>query len=474
MRRSPAFSRQQKSDLLVVLLRVTTYLGLTLLFFGLLSIRNWQLRNLSRTLGTTLLTWIVLQGAMNAIYGGYDVGRKKSKPIISSMSLGCLCVDIVTYLQLEIMNVNPDNNARLTLFGEDFLWLLLSFALQVLFLIFMVRLGNRIYFRIHQPRACLLILDSASDEASIKEKIGVYRLQWHVKKTVLWSDPELERAIEEADVVFMADIPDEQRMHLMKICYDLHRDVLCRAQLQEIMLSAGEPLVVDDALFLEMDYHKMTLFQRIVKRCMDIAVSLFVLVVFSPLMALIALAILIDDGRPVLFTQDRITVRGNTFRIRKFRTMKVQPAGEEVSAVAGDSRITRVGRLLRAFRLDELPQFWNILIGEMTLVGPRPEMLSNVEKYKSQLPTFVYREKMKAGLTGYAQIEGRYNTNPEDKLMLDLMYIESFSLWNDVRLLFRTFTVLFKPDSTKPFEAKQAAPDSPGENIQTERKGDAT
>ena len=127
--------------------------------------------------------------------------------------------------------------------------------------------------------------------------------------------------------------------------------------------------------------------------------------------------------------------------------------GAGTSATENDPRITRIGSFLRRYRLDELPQFWNILIGDMSLVGPRPEMMSNVIRYKMELPSFVYREKMKAGLTGYAQIEGRYNTSAEDKLMLDMMYIESFSIWLDIKLIMRTLTVLTKSDSTQGFRA---------------------
>ena len=135
----------------------------------------------------------------------------------------------------------------------------------------------------------------------------------------------------------------------------------------------------------------------------------------------------------------------------------------QVSVAEDDPRITRIGSFLRRWRLDEIPQFFNILIGDMSLVGPRPEMMANVARYKMNLPSFVYREKMKAGLTGYAQIEGRYNTSAEDKLMLDMMYIESFSIWLDVKLLLRTFTVLLKKDSTQGFKK------SPGSNSKTKR-----
>lgn len=441
---------RHRSELLVSALRILTYAGLAALFFALMAVPDPSLRRVGRTSASTLLTWAAMSFAMGGVYGGYDVGRKKTRPITSSMALGNLITCLVTYLQLRIMNIGPDGEPGFILIGEDFPWLILCVALQTLFLIAMVRAGNWLYFRLHLPRACLLIHDAASDTAALTEKIGRYRLQWHLSDMALWTDPDLEARIERADVVFIAGVPDSQRLHLMKICYDLRRDVVCRAELQDIMLSSAVPLIVDDAPFLEMDYHKITLGQRIVKRSGDILISAAVLLLLWPLMGLISLAILLDDGPPVLFRQERVTLGGHTFTIRKFRTMRVND-DHSVPEQEGDSRVTRVGRALRATRLDELPQFWNILIGDMTLVGPRPEMLSNVSRYKSVLPTFVYREKMKAGLTGYAQIEGRYNTSAEDKLMLDLMYIEKFSVWNDIRLLFRTLTVFFRKDSTQPF-----------------------
>ena len=164
-----------------------------------------------------------------------------------------------------------------------------------------------------------------------------------------------------------------------------------------------------------------------------------------------------------MLTMQKTTV-GATKRashITSIRTMIPNSSQHDiqVSVAENDPRITKVGAFLRRYRLDELPQFYNILVGDMSLVGPRPEMIANVARYKKKLPAFVYREKMKAGLTGYAQIEGRYNTSAEDKLMLDMMYIESFSIWLDVKLMLRTFTVLFKKDSTQGFQK------SPGSNI---------
>lgn len=444
-----------RGDIIVALLKVVTYIGLTAAFFLLMSINNWQLRNPSRTLGTTIITWVAMTGAMTFVYGGYEIGRKKSKPIITNMTLGVLVTDLVTYLQLQIMNVNVNNRSHLDIFGSDFPYLLLAMLIQGLFLVAVVRFGNHSFFSIYPPKKCLLVLGSMDDKGMIIEKLNHFRLQWQVQEAVVWNTPDLRERIERAEVVFIADVPQHEAMTILQICYDLRRDVLCKAQLQDVMLSSAQQVVIDDAPFLEMDYHKMTLWQRIVKRSADIVISAFVLILLSPVMGIIAILIRREDKGPAIFRQSRMTIGGRNFTIYKFRTMKVDRGDlPQSSATEDDPRITRVGKVLRRTRLDELPQFWNILKGDMTLVGPRPEMLDNVEKYKSQMPTFVYREKVKAGLTGYAQIEGKYNTVPEDKLMLDLMYIENFSLFNDIRLLFRTLTVLFRKDSTEGFARK--------------------
>ena len=464
--------RRHKTALLMGLLRWGIYCVLAIIFFGLMSINNWQIRHMSRTLATMLLTYMAMSAAMHAVYGGYAVGKKKSKPIISSMSLATLGTDVVTYFQLQIMNVNENMNDYLSLFGRDFPWLIVCMIVQVIVITFWVRLGNNFYFTINPPRKCLVILGDPAEKENICQKIGVYKLQWTVSRVIMWNDPRVTKAIRRAEVVFMGALPSQAKLDLLRTCYELHKDVLCKAQLQDIMLSNASQVVVDDEPFLEMVYRKMTLGQRIIKRLMDIGASLLVLVVGSPVLGLIALCIKTEDHGPVLFRQKRMTVGGKQFSICKFRTMKVSACGNgaQVSAAKNDSRITRVGAILRRTRMHELPQFWNILKGDMTLVGPRPEMMENVEKYKLQLPAFAYREKMKAGLTGYAQIEGRYNTTAEDKLMLDLMYIESFSIWVDVKLIFRTMTVFFKRDSTEGFDMSQVQDDTQPYTHETDEK----
>ena len=188
---------------------------------------------------------------------------------------------------------------------------------------------------------------------------------------------------------------------------------------------------------------------RFVKRVFDFAFSAAVLVLLSWLFVIIAILVKVDDPKgPVFFKQQRATKDGRIFKVYKYRTMKVHEPGEEFSATENDDRITRVGRILRKFRVDEIPQVLNILKGDMSLVGPRPEMLENVYRYTQELPEFEYRLRVKAGLTGLAQVAGKYNTSPKDKLILDLMYIERYSIWQDIMLLLRTLIVFFKSEES--------------------------
>jgi lipopolysaccharide/colanic/teichoic acid biosynthesis glycosyltransferase len=174
-------------------------------------------------------------------------------------------------------------------------------------------------------------------------------------------------------------------------------------------------------------------------------------------MILIALAIKLYDNGPVFYRQTRLTKDKKAFQIIKFRSMIVgaEDDGEAVLAQENDARITPVGRFIRATRLDELPQLFNIIKGDMSLVGPRPERPEIVSEYTKEMPEFAYRTRVKAGLTGFAQIYGKYNTVPYDKLKLDLFYIENYSLWMDVKLILMTVKTMLKKDSTEGVSEEQ-------------------
>ena len=193
----------------------------------------------------------------------------------------------------------------------------------------------------------------------------------------------------------------------------------------------------------------LTVEKQAVKRAFDLICSLVMLVVLSPLFLVIALLIKLYDGGPVFYRQDRLTKDGKVFQVYKFRSMRVDSEKDGARlAMKGDSRVTPVGKVLRNIHFDELPQLLNIIKGDMSLVGPRPERPEIAAQYQEEMPSFVLRLQVKAGLTGFAQIYGRYNSTPYDKLQMDLMYINKMSVAEDLKLMFATVKVLFMKEST--------------------------
>ena len=196
--------------------------------------------------------------------------------------------------------------------------------------------------------------------------------------------------------------------------------------------------------------------QIIFKRLLDLALCIPVSIILLPLFLVIAILIKAYDGGPVLYKQPRLTLDGKVFDIYKFRSMRMdsEKKGAQL-AKKDDDRITPVGKVLRAIHFDEFPQLINIIKGDMSLVGPRPERPEIAEQYGEVIPEFDFRLKVKAGLTGYAQVYGKYNTTPYDKLKLDLTYIENYSFWLDIKLLFLTFKILFQRENTEGIDANQ-------------------
>ena len=445
-----------KAELALMIMKLFTHILILITFFGLMALNNPQILIPSRTMAVTMLTFIALQTVMNTVYGGYAIGKRKSKPVISSLILSVVITDAISYLQLQIMNVNPNNNERFTLFSVDLLFLLSVLILQIGLIIILVRMGNRLYFSIIPPLNCCIIIEPDSDIEYIKQKILTYKLQYKIVSIMQSTSDKLEEMIAECQTIFICGVTGHRRSELILQCYRLKKNIMCLAELEDIIIYGAKQTILDDTAFFDIENSAMLLPQRIIKRVMDVILSLLGLIICLPLLMLSAAMIKLSDGGSVFFSQERLTNYGRHFYVIKLRTMTREASSRQkryTPAKQGDLRITFIGAFLRRFRIDEIPQLINVLKGDMSLVGPRPEMIDNVEKYKSEVPAFVYRERMKAGLTGYAQIEGKYNTSPKDKLMLDLLYIENFSIWLDIKLILRTFTVFLRKDSTEAFSA---------------------
>ena len=427
------------------------YALLLVAFIGIFSIPNPQLSRLSRTLAVTLLMFITVGLGMTAAYGKFDIGKRKSKPIIYSLGLATIITDVVTYVQLSIMNTNPDNNA--TLQFENIGLLIVVGCIQIAIIVVMTYLGNYMYFRINQPEISCIITSSQNSLNQIYWAVNRYKKQYEIRYVVDYEDENLYDFILKCRTVFLYDVPVQERTNIVEFCYRYSRNVYFNPEVSDIVEYNALHIVLDDVSLIGATVKELSLEERFMKRSMDVVASLVGVVITSPLWLICAIAIKLEDGGDVFFKQKRATKNGKVFEVFKFRTMKQNV--ENYSSVSGDDRITKVGRILRRFRLDEFPQLLNILKGEMSLVGPRPEMLENVYSYTEDLPEFEYRLRVKAGLTGYAQIAGKYNTSPRDKLILDLMYIENYSIWKDIKLILQTLIVFFKADSVEAFKVRK-------------------
>lgn len=431
------------------LLNVLLFFILFATFFVFFGIENEWLLRLSRTAAVTMLTFVVLGSALMSIYGGYSVGITKSKPIIYSMTLSTVFTDIVTHLQLCIMNTNAANNQKFQY--EHPLLLLLVMVIQILVIIFFAYFGNFVYFSINSPEKCCVITTSKYSLNNIVPKIKKYKKQYLITDAILFTNPDLFDIINRCDTVFVYDVPAASRTTIVEYCYANNKNIYYNFEMCDVVSLRGRNAMLDDKPMIASTVKGLTVEQRIMKRAMDLFVSTVGLIITSPIMLACAIAIKAEDGGSVFFKQKRATKDGKIFKVYKFRTMKEKNSINK-SVTEDDDRITKVGKILRKFRIDELPQIINIFKGEMSVVGPRPEMIENVDEYTQALPEFSYRLRVKAGLTGLAQIAGKYNTSPKDKLVLDLMYIEKYSIWQDIKLIFQTLTVFFKADdSTEAF-----------------------
>lgn len=434
---------------IIFLMEFVMYAAAFATFFLLFAIDNEEIITLSRTAAVTLSTYVIIAFLLTGIYGKYDVGIRKPKSIIYSLVLAAVFTDLITYFQLIIMKTNDANNRVVKIENVGILFSVI--LIQVLIFILMTYVGNTFYFWIKDAEQCLIIASDTKEAIRVSNALGDYQKRYHVGQVVHYQAEDLEEKMLRADTIFLYDVPVDVRTDIVDFCYQNLKNIYFNPHIADILERNSKQVVIDDMSFFSSQFHTITFEQRIVKRLMDIGISALALIVTSPILLISAVCIKRNDGGKVLFKQKRATVHGKVFVIYKFRTMRENV--ENYSVVDDDDRVTSVGKFLRKYRIDELPQFYNILRGDMSLVGPRPEMLENVEDYTKEMPEFRYRLRMKAGLTGYAQIIGKYNTSSKDKLMLDLMYIENYSILKDIQLLFQTVMVLFNAsDSTAAFQ----------------------
>lgn len=384
----------------------------------------------------------VLSFVFTKIYNGYKIGFIKLTEIIYSQILSLLFVNILTYLQIsligrEFLNIYPI--IRMTI-------------VQVMVIMIWSYLTNKLYFYVYPPRETILIY---SDEESMQvaKKMNFHKDKFNItsKISIFSGKEEILKNIIGADAIVISGVKSKEREYIVNYCYENSIRIYIVPQIEDIIISSGNMIhLIDTPMFL-LRNRGLSPENRFAKRFIDIVVSLIAIIITSPFMIVVALLIKLYDGGPALFKQKRLTLDGKIFEVYKFRSMIVNAERDGVARLASknDSRITPIGKFIRMVRLDELPQLFNILKGDMSLVGPRPERPEIAEEYCKEMPEFNYRLKVKAGLTGYAQVLGKYNTTPKDKLLLDMLYIENYSLFLDFKLILMTIKILFMSESTE-------------------------
>lgn len=421
---------------------------LQLLMFGYIWISYYNLYafRTHRLIGGTvsLLLYYVIYSRLVRIYRADKVAQYSIGETVFSQLLAFGISDLIFWVECcfiarRYVSILPGTLTVAVQFFVTCLWAVLA---------------KRYYLGHITPQETVVIYGDLSVKGFLRK---IEEKPWNLfnihKKVSAGEDMEvLKAAIDCSETVILYQIDYSLREELMYYCINQQKVFYVTPTITDIVASGFENRHFIDSPLMKYDCYQESLVQAIFKRCMDIGVSLFGLVVTLPITLITMLAIKIEDGGSIFFRQERYTKDWKKFDIIKFRSMVMD--AEKNGALlcsTNDSRITRVGAVIRRFRIDEIPQLLNVLKGDMTLVGPRPERVENVEKYTEEMPQFAYRLQVKGGLTGYAQLYGKYNTSAYDKLRLDLIYIENRSLILDLKLIMLTLKMLFIPESTEGF-----------------------
>lgn len=377
------------------------------------------------------------------LYGGLRIGYLKTMEVLFSEVFATFCVDVIIYFVIVLLSLRVVPPQQIGI----------MFLIQLGFEVVWINICALIYKNIFPPRDLLVVYGDRPIE-DILTKFSTRKDKYNVCKCINISegiDKICAEACERYDAVVLWDLPSETRNKILKFCYGKSIRVYLMPKIPDVIVKGAEQLHLFDTPILLVREYQLTLEERFAKRTIDIVCALILTIIASPFMIITAIAVKLYDRGPVLYKQVRCTEGGREFKILKFRSMRQDAEKDGVARLAKqhDDRITPIGKIIRKVRFDELPQLLNILKGDMSFIGPRPERPEIIEQYLEEMPEFMFRTKVKAGLAGYAQVYGKYNTTPYDKLKLDLFYIENYSLWLDLKLMLLTLKILFKPESTE-------------------------
>ena len=324
-------------------------------------------------------------------------------------------------------------------------------AVQMVALFIVTYGSTKIYRAIFPPFSILNIYGEYENDLVFKmnRRADKYRITGEMS----CKEPleKITNELQYYDAVLINDVPSEIRNDIIKACFATGKRVYFTPKISDILIKGSDEVNLFDTPLYLCKNVGMDAISATIKRIGDILISGVGIILTSPIMIITAILIHSYDGGPVFYKQTRCTIGGKEYKIMKFRSMitDAEKDGKARLASVNDDRITPIGHFIRATRIDELPQFFNILKGEMSFVGPRPERPEIIAEYVKEVPEFAFRTHVKAGLTGYAQVYGKYNTTSYDKLKLDMIYCEKCSVLLDIQLILMTLRVIFTKDATE-------------------------
>lgn len=384
------------------------------------------------------------------IYEGFLISLSRISEMIYSQGLAALIANLLMYVVTWLLSKHLPA-----------VWpLALSFAGQLALAAAWSYLAHQWYFHTFPPKRTVIIYDIRQGMERLISEYGLTKKFWIVGTASVEECLEQNMLLlEGAEVVFLCGVCGRERDMLLKECVGRGRMAYVLPQIGDVLMQGARQVHMFHLPMLRVGRYSPAPEYLLAKRLFDLTAAAVLLVLASPIMLLTALAVKLTDGGPVFYKQQRLTKNGKVFNVLKFRSMRQDAEQDGVARLSTgdrDERVTPVGRMIRKVRIDELPQLFNILSGSMSVVGPRPERPELAAQYEQTLPEFHLRLQAKAGLTGYAQVYGKYNTTPYDKLQMDLMYIANPSMVEDLKIVFATVKTIFSPASTEGVEVETA------------------
>lgn len=395
-----------------------------------------------------VVMFLALYIIFGRIYSGFTISISRIAEIVYSQVLALLFTNAIMYFVTWLLTKRLPSP----------LPMLMAFVLEMGVSVLWANAAHRLYFKKFKPIRTAVVWDMRKGLENLVSSYGLSKRfavggTFHISEVA--DDPGA--CIGGYDAVFLCGIHSHERNRIIKYCVNNNIRAYIIPRVGDLLMESANPIHMFHLPILMLERYNPTPEYLFVKRVFDILVSGIALILLSPIMIVIAL-IIRSDGGTAFYRQKRLTKDGKEFYVLKFRSMRMDAEKDGVARLSTgekDDRITPVGHFIRACRIDELPQLINILKGEMTIVGPRPERPEIAADYEKELPEFSLRLQAKAGLTGYAQVYGKYNTTPRDKLLMDLQYIARPSLAEDIKIMFATVKILFLPESTEGIEEGQ-------------------